>query len=42
MKFQRPNDGTADAQKLGEDNFMRAGNSNYGTMFSNKILVECP
>ncbi len=42
MKFQRPNDGAADAQKLGEDNFMRAGNSNYGTMFSNKILVECP
>jgi ABC-type uncharacterized transport system substrate-binding protein len=42
MKFQRPNDGTADAQKLGEDNFMRAGNSNYGTTFSNKILVECP
>jgi ABC-type uncharacterized transport system substrate-binding protein len=42
MKFQRPNDGAADAQKLGEDNFMRADNSNYGTMFSNKILVECP
>jgi ABC-type uncharacterized transport system substrate-binding protein len=42
MKFQRPNDGTADAQKLGEDNFMRADNSNYGTMFSNKIMVECP
>jgi ABC-type uncharacterized transport system substrate-binding protein len=42
MKFQRPNDGTADAQKLGEENFMRADNSNYGTMFSNKIMVACP
>jgi ABC-type uncharacterized transport system substrate-binding protein len=41
-KFQRPNDGAADAQKLGEDNFMRTDNSNYGAMFSNKILVECP
>ena len=43
MKFQRPNDGAADAQKIGEDNFHdRADNSNYGAMFSNKILVECP
>jgi ABC-type uncharacterized transport system substrate-binding protein len=42
MTFQRPNDGTAEAQKLGEDNFLRADNSNYGAMFSNKILVECP
>jgi ABC-type uncharacterized transport system substrate-binding protein len=42
IKFQRPNDGAADAQKLGEDNFMRTDNSNYGAMFSNKILVECP
>jgi ABC-type uncharacterized transport system substrate-binding protein len=41
IKFQRPNDGAADAQKLGEDNFLRADNSNYGAMFSNKILVEC-
>jgi ABC-type uncharacterized transport system substrate-binding protein len=42
MTFQRPDDGTAGAQKLGEDNFLRADNSNYGAMFSNKILVECP
>jgi ABC-type uncharacterized transport system substrate-binding protein len=41
IKFQRPNDGAADAQKLGEDNFLRADNSNYGAMFSNKILVDC-
>jgi ABC-type uncharacterized transport system substrate-binding protein len=42
LKFQRANDGVADAKKLGEDNFMSADNSNYGAMFSNKILVECP
>jgi ABC-type uncharacterized transport system substrate-binding protein len=42
ITFQRPSDGTAEAQKLGEDNFLRADNSNYGAMFSNKIVVECP
>ena len=42
INFQRPNDGAAGAQKLGEDNFLRTDNSNYGAMFSNKILVECP
>ena len=42
MKFQRPNDGTANAQKLGEQNFMSGDNSNYGMMFANKITVECP
>jgi ABC-type uncharacterized transport system substrate-binding protein len=42
IKFQRPNDGAAGAQKIGEDNFLRADNSNYGAMFSNKILVDCP
>jgi ABC-type uncharacterized transport system substrate-binding protein len=42
MKFQRPNDGTADAQKIGEQNFMNGDNSNYGAMFTNKIMVECP
>jgi ABC-type uncharacterized transport system substrate-binding protein len=42
MKFQRPNDGTANAQKLGEQNFMGGDNSNFGAMFANKILVECP
>jgi ABC-type uncharacterized transport system substrate-binding protein len=42
MKFQRPSDGTANAQKLGEQNFMSAGNSNFGAMFANKITVECP
>jgi ABC-type uncharacterized transport system substrate-binding protein len=41
MKFQRPNDGTAVAQKLGEQNF--AGTStNYGAMFANKVTVDCP
>jgi ABC-type uncharacterized transport system substrate-binding protein len=42
MKFQRPNDGTATAQKLNEDNFASGDNSNYGAMFANKITVECP
>ena len=42
MAFQRPGDGTAGAQKLGEDNFLRTDNSNYGAMFSNNILVDCP
>ena len=42
MKFQRPNDGTANANSLGEQGFASGGNSNYGAMFANKILVECP
>jgi ABC-type uncharacterized transport system substrate-binding protein len=42
MKFQRPNDGTADAQNIGEQNFMNGDNSNYGAMFTNKIMVACP
>ncbi len=42
MKFERPNDGTANAQKLGEQNFTNGGNSNFGMMFANKITVECP
>jgi len=42
MAFQRPNDGTADAQRLSENNFMSGDNSNYGAMFANKIMVECP
>ena len=42
MKFQRPNDGTANAQKLGEQNFLSGENSNFGMMFANKITVECP
>ena len=42
MNFKRPNDGTADAQKIGEQNFLGGGNSNYGAMFANKITVDCP
>jgi ABC-type uncharacterized transport system substrate-binding protein len=42
MQFQRPNDGTANAQRLGENNFMSGDNSNYGAMYANKILVDCP
>jgi ABC-type uncharacterized transport system substrate-binding protein len=40
--FQRPNDGTASAQRLGEQNFMSGENSNFGAMFANKIAVACP
>jgi ABC-type uncharacterized transport system substrate-binding protein len=42
MKFQRPNDGTANAKNLGEQGFADGGNTNYGAMFANKILVDCP
>ena len=41
MRLQRPNDGTASAQKLGEQNFTDP-NSNYGAMFANKFTVDCP
>ncbi|HEY0331796.1 MAG TPA: DUF1007 family protein [Rhodopseudomonas sp.] len=42
VSFQRPNDGTANAARLGEQNFMNGDNSNYGAMFANKIMVSCP
>jgi ABC-type uncharacterized transport system substrate-binding protein len=42
FSFQRPNDGAAGAQAMGEDNFLSGGNSNYGAMFANKITVTCP
>ena len=42
MQFQRPNDDTANAQRLNEQNFMNGDNSNYGAMFANKIMVNCP
>jgi ABC-type uncharacterized transport system substrate-binding protein len=42
MNFQRPNDGTVNAQSLGEKTFMNGDNSNFGAMFANKITVQCP
>jgi len=42
MKFQRPNDGTANAQQLGEQGFAGNANANFGIMFANKITVDCP
>jgi ABC-type uncharacterized transport system substrate-binding protein len=42
MKFERPNDGSAGAQKIGEQNFLSGANANYGAMFANKITVDCP
>jgi len=40
MAFQRPNDGSAAAQKLGEQSFGEGGS--FGLMFANKITVDCP
>lgn len=40
--IQRPSDGTAGAQKLGEASFLDGSNSNYGAMFANRITVDCP
>jgi ABC-type uncharacterized transport system substrate-binding protein len=40
--LQRPNDGAASAQALGEQNFADGGNGNFGAMFANKITVTCP
>jgi ABC-type uncharacterized transport system substrate-binding protein len=42
LDLQRPNDGAASAQALGEQNFTDGGNSNFGAMFANKITVTCP
>jgi ABC-type uncharacterized transport system substrate-binding protein len=42
MKFQRPNDGAAGAQQIGEQNFLSGSYSNYGAMFANKVTVDCP
>jgi ABC-type uncharacterized transport system substrate-binding protein len=42
MKFERPSDGSANAQQLGEQNFLSGANANYGAMFANKITVDCP
>ena len=42
MQFQRPNEATANAQRLNENNFADGDNSNYGAMFANKVTVDCP
>jgi ABC-type uncharacterized transport system substrate-binding protein len=42
IQFQRPNDGSAAAQKLGEQNFLGGEGGNFGMMFANKITVDCP
>jgi ABC-type uncharacterized transport system substrate-binding protein len=42
MQFQRPNDGSAAAQKLGEQDFAGGEGGNFGLMFANKITVDCP
>ena len=40
--FQRPNDGAAGAQAMGEQSFTDGGNANFGARFANKITVTCP
>ena len=42
MAVVRPSDGSAQAQKLGEQNFLDGSNANFGAMFANKITVDCP
>jgi ABC-type uncharacterized transport system substrate-binding protein len=42
IQFQRPNDGSAAAQKLGEQDFAGGEGGNFGLMFANKITVDCP
>jgi ABC-type uncharacterized transport system substrate-binding protein len=42
VNFQRPNDGTVNAQSLGEQSFANGDVANFGAMFANKITVQCP
>ena len=42
MMLQRPSDGTTSAQKLDEQSFLSGENTNFGSMFANKITVDCP
>lgn len=43
MAVKRPRDGGAPAApSLSEDNFMSGENANYGAMFANQVIVDCP
>lgn len=42
LAFERPSDGSSNAAKLGEENFLSGSNANFGAMFANKIAVTCP
>ena len=42
LQLERPNDGSESAKKLSEQIFQSGDNSNYGAMFANKIVVDCP
>ena len=42
LKFERPNEASANAKRLSENNFLNGDNSNYGAMYANKITVDCP
>jgi ABC-type uncharacterized transport system substrate-binding protein len=42
VAVQRPSDGAAKAQTMNEDTFVNGENSNYGAMFANKVMVDCP
>jgi ABC-type uncharacterized transport system substrate-binding protein len=41
VTIQRATEGTATAQKLGEQNFLDS-NVTFGAMFANKVMVVCP
>ncbi|MEH2510696.1 ABC-type uncharacterized transport system substrate-binding protein [Nitrobacteraceae bacterium AZCC 1564] len=42
LSIDRPTDGSAQAQTMNEQSFLNGDNSNYGAMFANKIMVDCP
>ncbi|MEW6642596.1 MAG: DUF1007 family protein [Pseudomonadota bacterium] len=44
VSIERPNDGSAQAQAqaVGEQNFLDGSNANFGAMFANKVTVDCP
>jgi ABC-type uncharacterized transport system substrate-binding protein len=42
VKVQLPDDGTKDAQNLGEQSFTNGSSLDFGAMFVNKITVDCP
>ncbi len=42
LSVVRPSDGAAQAQVLGEQNFLDGSNATFGANFANKIKVDCP
>jgi ABC-type uncharacterized transport system substrate-binding protein len=42
LGIERPSDGSAQAQAMNEQTFMNGENANFGAMFANRIMVDCP